>query len=151
MSDIGGDEVSCLGATLDEINPDIGITEVDDRWRPTLRHLPVLFMCVDSIDVRRAIWENAPKDVQLFIDGRMLGETIRVLAATQGCSYYPKTLFDSSEANRGSCTSQSTIYAASIAAGLMVHQYTRWLRDIPLDRDMLFSLLAGSLSPVEEE
>jgi molybdopterin-synthase adenylyltransferase len=52
-------------------------------------------------------------------------------------------LFSQTEAQAGRCTSRSTIYAASIAAGLMVHQFTRWLRGIPTDRDTSLNLLAG--------
>jgi hypothetical protein len=33
----------------------------------------------------------------------------------------------------------------AIAAGLMVHQLTRWLRGLPVDRDAMFNLLAGEL------
>jgi sulfur carrier protein ThiS adenylyltransferase len=75
----------------------------------------------------------------------MLGETIRVLAVADaiGRGKYPKTLFAQSEAQRGSCTSRSTIYAAGIAAGLMVHQLARWLRDLPTDFDTMVNLLAG--------
>ena len=47
------------------------------------------------------------------------------------------------EAQAGSCTAHSTIYAATIAAGLMVHQFTRWLRDLPVDIDSTVNLLAG--------
>ena len=45
--------------------------------------------------------------------------------------------------SRGRCTSRSTIYAAGIAAGLMLHQLARWLRDPPADFDTTFNLLAG--------
>jgi len=34
---------------------------------------------------------------------------------------------------------------ASIAAGLMVHPLTRWLRDLPLDFDLSLNLLASEL------
>ena len=75
----------------------------------------------------------------------MLAEVIRVLAAadTTGFDRYGSTLFPQAEAQRGSCTSRSTIYAASVAAGLMVHQFTRWLRGIPVDFDSSLNLLAG--------
>ncbi len=75
----------------------------------------------------------------------MLGEVIRVFAASEssGFSQYGGTLFPQSDAQRGSCTSRSTIYAASIAAGIMVHQFTRWLRRIPVDFDTTLNLLAG--------
>jgi sulfur carrier protein ThiS adenylyltransferase len=79
----------------------------------------------------------------------MLGETIRVLCASEssGREYYGSTLFPQSEAQAGHCTSRSTIYAASIAAGLMVHQFTRWLRELPLDVDTTLDLLAGDWAP----
>jgi hypothetical protein len=73
---------------------------------------------------------------------------IRILAVadTNGFTQYGGTLFPQSDAQRGSCTSRSTIYAASIAAGIMVHQFTRWLRRIPIDFDTTLNLLAGELT-----
>jgi sulfur carrier protein ThiS adenylyltransferase len=75
----------------------------------------------------------------------MLNEVIRVLASADHptSEHYQSTLFDSSEAQQGTCTSRSTIYTASIAAGLMVRQFTRWLRGIPIDADTTVSLLAS--------
>jgi sulfur carrier protein ThiS adenylyltransferase len=75
----------------------------------------------------------------------MLGEVLRVLAVADsvGRDYYPTTLFAPGEAQPGRCTARSTIYAAGIAAGLMVHQCTRWLRGLPVDRDTSANLLAG--------
>ena len=75
----------------------------------------------------------------------MLGEVIRVLAVsdTKGITRYADTLFPQADVQHGSCTSRSTIYAASIAAGIMVHQFTRWLRGIPVDFDTTLNLLAG--------
>ena len=35
------------------------------------------------------------------------------------------------------------LYAASLAAALLVHQFTRYLRSVPLDVDATFNLLAG--------
>jgi sulfur carrier protein ThiS adenylyltransferase len=86
-----------------------------------------VFCCVDSISARAAIWRSVVSRCLFWADGRMLGEVIRVLAAdnAKGFSRYADTLFPQSDAQRGSCTSRSTIYAASIAAGLMVHQLTR--------------------------
>ncbi len=61
-------------------------------------------------------------------------------------SIIPRRCLAAAEAQQGSCTSRSTIYAASIAAGLMVHQFTRWLRDLPVDRDFSLNLLASELA-----
>jgi hypothetical protein len=78
----------------------------------------------------------------------MSAEVIRVLAvatpATDGS--YTRTLFQPDEAYVGACTARSTIYTASIAAGLMLGQFTRWLRQLPVDADVLFNLLSMELT-----
>ena len=82
----------------------------------------------------------------------MLGETLRVLAASTEAErqHYANTLFAAEEAVLGRCTARSTIYCASLCAGLMVHQFSRWLRGIPLDRDLSLNLLASEMVLVEE-
>ena len=77
----------------------------------------------------------------------MRGEVLRILTATNPTSqhHYPTTLFPQQESQPGPCTAKSTIYTASIAAGLMLHQFTRWLRQIPCDPDVTLNLLAGEL------
>jgi hypothetical protein len=46
----------------------------------------------------------------------------------------------------GACTARSTIYSAAVAAGLMVGQWTKWLRGMPVDADLSLNLLAGELT-----
>jgi sulfur carrier protein ThiS adenylyltransferase len=124
------------------------VIAVQDRYRAKLQIGQAVFCCVDSITARAAIWRSAANRCQFWADGRMLAEVIRVLAvadATGSCRY-ADTLFPQSDALRGSCTSRSTVYAGSIAAGIMVHQFTRWLRDIPVDFDTTVNLLAGEWS-----
>ena len=77
----------------------------------------------------------------------MLGEVLRILTATEntGRDHYPTTLFQPEEAQPGRCTARSTIYTANLAAGLMLHQFTRWLREVPVDPDLTLNLLAGEL------
>jgi sulfur carrier protein ThiS adenylyltransferase len=107
-----------------------------------------VFCAVDSIDARSAIWRSVGARCRFWCDGRMLAEVIRVLAADErtGRDHYPTTLFARAEAQPGRCTARSTIYTASIAAGMMVHQFTRWLRGLPVDRDTSLNLLAGEWS-----
>ena len=75
----------------------------------------------------------------------MLGEIIRVLTAADSDSrrHYPTTLFRQSQAQTGRCTAHGAIYTANIAAGLMTHQFTRWLREIPIDSDLTLNLPAS--------
>jgi len=109
---------------------------------------PVIFCCVDSIATRKLIWETLRGRVDLFVDGRMSAEVLRVLAVDRprDDNHYAGTLFAEEEAYAGSCTAKSTVYTASIAAGLMLSQFTKWLRGLPVDRDVTLNLLAAELS-----
>jgi molybdopterin-synthase adenylyltransferase len=71
---------------------------------------------------------------------------VLTVADDTGRTHYPTTLFAAAEAQAGRCTARSTIYAATIAAGLMVHQFARWLRRLPLDADLSLNLLASELT-----
>ena len=145
--DCGTSKVEASGAHIRLMDPAIQVLTIHGRYRPSTYVDPVVFCCVDSISAREAIWRSVSPRCRFWCDGRMLGETIRILTVADefGRSDYSKSLFPQSEAQTGSCTSRSTIYAASIAAGLMVHQFTRWLRDIPIDCDLSVNLLASEL------
>jgi len=144
-ADVGQAKVLATATALQQIEPEVEVQVVEDRYRPKCPLGDAVFCCVDSISARTAIWRSASNRCQFWADGRMLGEVIRVLAAsdTTGFARYADTLFPQADAQRGNCTSRSTIYAASIAAGIMVHQFTRWLRGIPVDLDTTLNLLAG--------
>jgi len=77
----------------------------------------------------------------------MLGEAMRILTAAgvHGREKYEASLFDQGEAQAGSCTARGVIYTAAIAAGLMVNQFTRWLRAAPVDNDLSLNLWAAEL------
>ena len=143
--DVGRPKVEATAATIGQLDPAIAMECFQDRYRPRMQIGEAIFCCVDSITARAAIWRSAGSKCQFWADGRMLGEVIRVLAVADGIGrdHYPTTLFAQSEAQPGRCTARSTVYAASIAAGLMVHQFTRWLRSMPVDRDTSLNLLAG--------
>jgi sulfur carrier protein ThiS adenylyltransferase len=147
-SDIGQPKILATADAIGRLDDSIEVATVQDRYRAKLDIGEAVFCCVDSISARAAIWKSVAKHCQFWSDGRMLGEIIRVLAASdrKGFQQYATTLFPQAEAQLGSCTSRSTIYAASIAAGIMVHQFTRWLRNIPVDCDTTLNLLAGEYS-----
>jgi molybdopterin/thiamine biosynthesis adenylyltransferase len=146
--DVGQPKVLATDNAIRCLDPTLRVTTFQDRYRAKQEIGEVVFCCVDSISARAAIWRSAARGCRFWADGRMLGEVIRVFAAsdTNSFSRYSGTLFPQSDAQSGSCTSRSTIYAASIAAGIMVHQFTRWLRRIPVDFDTTLNLLAGELT-----
>src|SRR5262249_4268698 len=153
-ADVGTSKVMATAALCRQLYPQLSIEPVADRFRKsTVRYMVfdrplVVFACVDSISTRRLIWEALHLEATFFVDGRMSAEVMRILAVASPPTdrAYACTLFDESEAFVGACTARSTIYTASIAAGLMVGQFTRWLRDLPVDADLTLNLLASELS-----
>lgn len=147
-ADIGNSKVESTASAIAEIDRSIQVERVEDRFR--IRHSlnGVVFCCVDSIASRTAIWKHLKTRSDFWADGRMLGEVMRILTASdrESRESYGRTLFFPLEAQTGSCTSRSTIYTANIAAALMVHQFTRWIRKLPVDRDISFNLLSSELS-----
>jgi molybdopterin-synthase adenylyltransferase len=144
-SDVGRLKVEAAAAAVAAIDPTVCVEGIADRLRAKQSVGEAAFCCVDSISSRAAIWRSIKHRCRFWVDGRMLGEVIRVLAASDHASrdYYESTLFARSEAQSGRCTSRSTIYAANIAAGFMLHQFSRWLRSLALDCDTTINLLAG--------
>ena len=145
--DCGVPKVDAVASHVRAMDPNIEIIMVHDRFRSATDVDDVVFCCVDSISARAAIWRSVSPRCRFWSDGRMLGEVIRILTVADefGRCDYAKTLFPQSKAHTGSCTSRSTIYAASIAAGLMIHQFSRWLRSLPIDTDLSLNLLATEL------
>ncbi|MBW7989288.1 MAG: ThiF family adenylyltransferase [Planctomycetes bacterium] len=142
---------SKVNATLElcwRINATTQINAVPERFRRSMEIGNIVFCCVDRIDVRRLIWEAVKDRVNLFCDGRMSAEVVRILTACdfESRKHYPTTLFNSDEAFVGPCTAKTTIYCANIAAGFMLAQFTRYLRLLPVDPDIQVNLLASEIN-----
>lgn len=83
----------------------------------------VRFYCVDSVDARRDI--AAVTGAELHVDGRIGGEKCQIVCRPTG-EELAKTV---PEANGpAACGTQSTLFIGHVCAGLMVSQFTRWLR-----------------------
>jgi len=140
-----------VNATLElclKINAMGEIHIVPERFRRSMEIGNVVFVCVDKIDVRRLIWESVKDKASFFVDGRMSAEVVRILTAydDESRQHYPTTLFSADEAFVGPCTAKTTIYCANIAAGLMLAQFTKYLRQLPIDCDIQLNLLASEIN-----
>ena len=146
--DLGKLKVEATAAQCRRINSGIEIISARERFRRSMEIGNAVFDCVDKIDVRRLIWEAVKNTASFYVDGRMSAEVLRVLTACDSPSrqHYPTTLFRTEEAFVGPCTAKTTIYCANIAAGLMIAQFTKYLRDLPVERDIQLNLLASELS-----
>jgi len=146
--DLGQLKVEATARRIQQLDPTIAVTTIADRFRSRLEVGTVIFCCVDRISTRESIWRSLQDRCEFWCDGRMLGETLRILTATDPDSrqHYGRTLFKQSEAQAGPCTARSTIYTANIAGGLMLHQFSRWLRVMANDADLCLNLLANELA-----
>lgn len=152
-SDVGSPKVHAVANIAHQQFPRMNLVSHAERFRKshvqkwTHGRQMAVFCCVDSIASRKLIWESVQARCHFYVDGRMAAEVIRVITSDAPAMdrYYASTLFTSTEAYQGECTSKSTIYTASIAAGLMVGQFTRWLRRLPTNREQIFNLLSQEL------
>ena len=145
---LGKPKVEATKETCDKINNEIEVLASNEKCiageTPVYPHI---FCCVDSIKTREEIFNAVSESCNFFVDGRMSAETLRVVTATDAESkeHYKTTVFPEEQAYTGSCTAQSTIYCANIAAGIMVSQFTKYLREHPLDKDINYNILANEL------
>jgi molybdopterin-synthase adenylyltransferase len=153
-SDVGDPKVDAAANVCHEQFPQMELYGRHERFRRSAvqswlsDRVTAVFCCVDSIATRRLVWDAVRCTARFFADGRMAAEVVRVLASDQPAAdeYYPTSLFSAGEAYVGSCTSKSTIYVASVAAGLMVGQFALWLRRQPVVHDQTLNLLAAELT-----
>jgi len=149
--DMGQPKVNATLELCRRVSTACQIHAVPERFRRSLEIGNIVFCCVDKIDVRRLIWESVKDRISFFSDGRMAAEVLRILTACDAPSrkHYPTTLFNRDEAFVGPCTAKTTIYCANIAAGFMVAQFTKYLRQLPVDSDIQLNLLSSELSVAE--
>lgn len=98
--------------------------------------------------IRRLVWDAVRSRAAFVVDGRTAAEVVRVLASGAPAidRAYPRTLFPAAEAYAGRCTAKTTGYAAGVTAALMVGQFARWLRGLPVVPDQVLNLLAAELT-----
>ena len=150
--DLGKLKVRATAEICHRINSKLEIHVIENRFRRSEQTGNIVCCCVDSIETRRLIWQALEDKVNCFIDARMSAEVLRVLTACdiESRKHYPDTLFSAEEAHTGPCTAKTTIYCANIAAGLMIAQFTKYLRQLPIESDIQLNLLASELSVSEE-
>lgn len=152
-TDLGLPKVEAVSKLCKEINSSIILDATNGRFRRNMEIGNVVFCCVDSIDTRKFIFDSIKNKVDLFIDGRMSAEVMRLVLAfdNQSKEAYANTLFEATEAYTGSCTAKTTIYSSNVVAGMMVAQFAKWLRNMPLDKDVFVNLLTNEIDVSDQQ
>ena len=104
--DVGRFKVQATAEAVAHLDPTIEAEVVEDRFRSGIEIGEAVFCCVDSITARAAIWKSVHGRCKFWVDGRMLGETIRVLtmSGAEGRQHYTSTLYAQDELITGRCT-----------------------------------------------
>jgi sulfur carrier protein ThiS adenylyltransferase len=147
--DVGMSKVNCTRSMVQLYNPAVLTKCHASRFSRGYVDLEMpenaaVFCCVDSITDRKFVWESVKDFAAFFCDARVAAECVQVLASSRPRTeaYYPTSLFEQSEAYQGSCTAKMTIFQANVAAGLMIQQFSKFLRGIPTEPHVMLNLLA---------
>ena len=151
-NDLGRPKVQATADLAQQLNHQLEVHVVIDRFRRSMEIGNVVFCCVDKIETRRLVWESVKDRINFMVDGRMSAEILRVLTAYDSISrkIYPTTLFAADQAYVGACTAKTTIYCANIAAGVMVAQFAKYLRNFSAEPDVQINLLAMEMNILKE-
>jgi hypothetical protein len=145
--DIGRPKVDMVEHQCHQTEPLLDLEAICERFQPRHEIGNSVFCCVDSDESRAFIRQTLGDRWTFWGDGRMCGDQVRVLEATAGYGG-PRSAesvsVPSLARNAGSSHVPPTIYAASLGAALLVHQYARHLQNLPLVSDATFDLSAGT-------
>jgi molybdopterin/thiamine biosynthesis adenylyltransferase len=108
----------------------------------------IVIAAVDDMKVRRQILESCGNRVRYLIDPRMSAEFYAQYCIdpikAKDVEMYRKTLYSNEEAVQERCTAKSTIYTATLAAGLVVKTVKDLLVGKPYPRTIQWDISAVS-------
>jgi len=151
--DLGRYKVDVTRELMLELNPDIKVETHQLKWEPGHLLNPVVFVGVDTMECRKAIWDDIGEECATLIDTRMSAESSRVLTVYDSGSreYYPTTLYHDNDAIEGSCTNKTTTFCANITAGLAVSSLSKVMRGAEyFPYDYVFDIKALELMRMKE-
>lgn len=133
------------------LNPGLPIATICDRFDPEMDVSALdVFCCVDQMDARKSVHYASMQHNRFFCEARMGAESMEVRTCVPDAHVqWLRSWFPQSEARTLPCTFRSTPYCAYVCAGLMVAQYSRFLRNIPVDPTVSLDLFTSSFSTFE--
>jgi sulfur carrier protein ThiS adenylyltransferase len=144
---IGMSKVEAVEMSCKAINSQCSISVKNERFVKSSSLHGAVFLCVDTMEGRTLVSSAAQRQrVNFVIDGRMSGETARILSfePTNSEEYtsYTNTLMSDEQAHEGACTAKSTIYCSNIISGFMVSILTKWIKklDSSFDKDFMLDI-----------
>lgn len=104
---------------------------------------PVVFLCVDSMEVRRTIVERCEGNSMLYIDSRMGAMTMDIYVVDRPALHrqWLESWYPSSDAYEAPCTAKTTYFVSNISAGWRVSAFARWLTERDTPHTLHYSLI----------
>ena len=136
-SDIGRNKVDITRAFMIAFNSecrDLRNVKCKKKYKGGKLKTPIVISCVDSMDIRRRIFDSCKKDdkVELFIDTRMGGLQGQVylvdMSKRKEIRNYEKSLFKPEEAEQIRCTERSIIFTVLGIASIVCNQIVKSFR-----------------------
>lgn len=148
--DLNTRKVDALDEYCEAVNSYTFCTVFPEEFEPHhLEDTEAVFLCVDNMEVRRQIAEEAFAQGLPFYDARMGSQIARVLAVRTEEEYehWLANWFPDSEGVAEPCTLKATPYCASVCAGLLVSEYMKLFQKTPiLNRDLTYDLFASTVA-----
>jgi len=154
LSDVGRSKVEALADIIEELTG-TKVEAMNRFWSTDDVLNGIVIAAVDSMGKdeehehagRKEIWEHVKKNifVPLYIDGRIGGETIRILAIrpindAMHHKWYEKNLFSNAEGSEQSCTARSIIDVGFMVASVVTNIVRRYLKNDEVVRDTAISM-----------
>lgn len=151
VSDVDTLKVDALCDIVEDFT-EIRMGAHNERWIAGKPLSGIVIMAVDSMEVRRAIWENhvgRAVATRFIIDPRMGAETALLYVMNpmdlKDAESYAKTLYADEAAVREPCTRKATAYCALGLSGLIAAQVKSIVTKQPYSRITQWDLPGGSL------
>ncbi len=122
VSDTGRPKVHALREQMLEVNPEAEVSIYEEAFTGKEQKGRILISAVDSMEIRRSIAANLPKETYV-VDGRMGGGQMEVWS--QSAEVWPSTL--TRDGDEDPCSARFISYTSYIIAGLITNQVKRYL------------------------
>lgn len=123
IQDLGKNKAEAIADIIQDFE-DIEVESIPEKFDGNIEPNSVVIMAVDSMKVRKEIWEMLKKSMaSVVIDGRMGLTALNVYSVVPmnklQVDYYESTLWNDDEVAEVPCTAKATIFTAGTIASLI--------------------------------
>ncbi|MBL9085444.1 MAG: ThiF family adenylyltransferase [Planctomycetales bacterium] len=149
--DVGRPKVDCLGDVCHQAQPLLDYVGLQVAYRTVDVFCTSVFCCASAPSERKQVWSKVQGTCRYLCDVRLDGETLRILTATDESSRRRFATTLAREAAKVGRASPSLISTAGLAASLAVHQFTRYLSDLPRQHETTLNVATGRIGTLRDE